>query len=62
MNSLGKFILNKSTSFPGSLAFPIFLMAAKIVFALIKTFENVRDPGDEVVNKKYWETVESFYL
>ena len=61
MNSLGKFILNKTTSFPGSLAFPTFLMTAKILFSLIKTIGNVRDPGDGFVNKKFWETVESLF-
>ena len=62
MNSLGKFILNKTTSFPGSLAFQIFLMTTKILFALIKTIKNARDPGDEFVDKKFWETVESLFF
>ena len=62
MNSLGKFVLNKTTSFPGFLAFPVFLMAAKILFDLIKTIRNVRDPGEGFVNRKFWETVESLYL
>ena len=59
MNSLGKFILNKTTLSLGSLAFPIFLMTGKILFTFIKTIGNVRDPGDEFVNKKFWETVKS---
>ena len=62
MNSLGKFILNKTTSFTGSPAFPIFLMTAKILFVLIKTIGNVRDPGDGFVNRKFWETAESLFL
>ena len=56
MKSLGKFILNKATSFPGSFALPIFLMTVKILFALIKSIVNARDPGDEFVNKEVWET------
>ena len=62
MNSLGKFILNKTTSFPWSLSFPTFLMTAKILFALIKTIGNVRDPGGEFVKNKFWETAESLFL
>ena len=62
MNSLGKFILNKTTLFPRSLAFPIFLMTVKILFTLNKTIGNVRDPGDEFVDKKFWEIVEPLFL
>ena len=62
MSSLGKFILNKTTSFSGSLAFPIFLMTAKILFALIKIIGNVTDPGDGFVNNKFWETLESLFF
>ena len=61
MNSLDKFILNKTTSSPGSLDFPVFLMTAKMLFAYIKTIGNARNPRDEFVNKKFWETVESLF-
>ena len=43
MKSLGKFILNKTTLFQGSLAFPIFSLKATFLFALMKTVGNVRD-------------------
>ena len=62
MNSLGKYILIKTMPFLRSLAFPIFLMTAKILFALIKTIRNAKDPGDEFVSKKFWETVESLFF
>ena len=63
MNSLGKFILHKITSLPGSLAFSMFLMTAKLIFPfIIKTIGNVKDLWEQFVNKKFWETAESFFL
>ena len=33
----------------------------QILFVLIKTIGNVRNPGDKFVNKKFWETIESLF-
>ena len=63
MNPLGKFILHKITSLPGPLAFSIFLMTAKLLFAfIIKTIGKVKDLEEQFVNKKFWETAESLFL